>query len=73
MLNPVHPILEQALLDLGLEIVKDFSSAPDDLKQDLPLYTGIVVRSRFSLDASFLEAATNLQVYCPRRGRGGPH
>ena len=68
-LDENHPLLIEQLNDLGLENHKDYSSSKAEVEDKIHLYDGIVIRSRFPIDASFLEKATNLK-FIGRVGAG---
>lgn len=64
-----HPILEQGLTDLGFTCDRDFTSSKAAIEQKISDYFGIVIRSRFKIDRTFLDAATNLK-FIARVGAG---
>ena len=68
-LDTVHENLEKGFNDLGWECID--GTGLDFLKvaKILPDANGIVIRSRFTLDACFLQHATNLQ-FIARSGAG---
>jgi D-3-phosphoglycerate dehydrogenase len=51
----------------NFEIIKKFSISPEELKNEIENYDGIVIRSRTKLTADILEKATNLKLI----GRAG--
>ena len=51
----------------NFEIIKKFSISPEELKNEIENYDGIIIRSRTKLTADVLEKATNLKVI----GRAG--
>ncbi len=51
----------------NFKIIKKFSISPQELKNEIEIYEGIVIRSRTKLTADILEKATNLKVI----GRAG--
>ena len=53
--------------DNNFEIIKKFSISPQELKNEIEKYEGIVIRSRTKLTADILEKATSLKVI----GRAG--
>ncbi len=55
------------LEDKGFEVVKNFSISPEELRQDIENYDGIIIRSRTKLTSEILERAKNLKVI----GRAG--
>lgn len=68
-LDTNHPILLNQLNDLGFENEEDFTSSKSDIEAKIHLYDGIIIRSRFSIDKTFLEKATNLK-FIGRVGAG---
>ena len=68
-LDTNHPILIQQLFDLGFENHEDYSSSKSEIEDKIHLYDGIVIRSRFSIDQSFLDKAVNLK-FIGRVGAG---
>ena len=68
-IDSVHPILEERLLKLGVICEHDYSSSKSDIEAKIGNYQGVVIRSRFTLDKVFLDAATNLK-FIARSGAG---
>ncbi|MBL4605435.1 MAG: 2-hydroxyacid dehydrogenase [Flavobacteriaceae bacterium] len=68
-LDTNHPLLIQQLSDLGFENHEDYTSSKSDIENKIHLYDGFVIRSRFSIDQSFLDKATNLK-FIARVGAG---
>jgi len=68
-LDTNHPLLIQQLSDAGFENHEDYSSPKTEIENKIHLYDGIVLRSRFSIDQSFLDKATNLK-FIGRVGAG---
>jgi D-3-phosphoglycerate dehydrogenase len=64
-----HPILKKGLEDLGFTCVDDFSSTKQETEQFIHKYDGIVIRSRFNIDKTFIDKATNLK-FIARVGAG---
>lgn len=64
-----HPILKQQLESLGFLNDEDFTSSKEVIESKIHDYQGIVIRSRFNIDKSFLDKATNLQ-FIARVGAG---
>ena len=60
-LDSNHDILEQKLANAGFENHTDYQSSKKEIQQKLADYAGLVVRSRFPIDAEFLSHATNLK------------
>ena len=68
-LDANHPLLIEQLNALGYTNHEDFTSSKDVIQQKINQYDGFIIRSRFSIDASFLDAATNLK-FIGRVGAG---
>jgi D-3-phosphoglycerate dehydrogenase len=68
-LDTNHPLLINQLNDLGFINDEDYVSSKDRIKTKIQNYDGIIIRSRFSLDSTFLDAATNLK-FIARVGAG---
>ena len=68
-LDTNHPLLWDGLEKLGYKNVADYSSDKEDIEKVIGQYDGIIIRSRISLDRSFLEKATNLK-FIGRVGAG---
>ncbi|MFZ0596495.1 MAG: 2-hydroxyacid dehydrogenase [Flavobacterium sp.] len=64
-----HPILWQQLEDAGFENHADFKSSKEEIEAKIQDYNGIVIRSRFKIDKTFLDKATNLK-FIARVGAG---
>lgn len=64
-----HPLLIQQLNDLGFKNDKDYTSPKDTIENIIATYDGIVIRSRFTIDKQFLDAASNLK-FIGRVGAG---
>ena len=68
-LDENHPLLIEELNKLGIENHTDYLSSKDEVVKKIANYHGIVVRSRFKIDASFLDKALNLK-FIARVGAG---
>lgn len=64
-----HPLLWEQLQQAGFQNEADFTSSKQDIEAKIENYQGIVIRSRFKIDASFVDKATNLQ-FIARVGAG---
>ena len=64
-----HPILLEKLEKLGFVNENDFTSTKEEIESKIQNYHGIVIRSRFKIDKTFLDKATNLQ-FIARVGAG---
>ena len=68
-LDTNHPILIEQLNSLGFTNDEDYTSSKAEIIAKIHLYDGLIIRSRFSIDASFLEKAKNLK-FIGRVGAG---
>lgn len=68
-LDTNHQLLIQQLNDLGYINDEDFNSTKEEVERKISAYQGIIIRSRFTLDKQFLDAATNLK-FIGRVGAG---
>jgi D-3-phosphoglycerate dehydrogenase len=64
-----HPILKQQLESLGFLNDEDFTSSKEVIESKIHDYQGIVIRSRFKIDTTFINKAKNLQ-FIARVGAG---
>lgn len=68
-LDKNHPLLITQLVAAGYQNDKDYSSSKQEVEAKINNYQGIVIRSRFVIDKTFLDAATNLK-FIARVGAG---
>ena len=68
-LDSNHPLLWQQLEDAGFQNEEDFTSTKEEVEAKIHNYQGIVIRSRFKIDKTFLNKAANLQ-FIARVGAG---
>lgn len=68
-LDTNHPLLIDQLNALGYENYEDYSSSKADIESKINDYDGIIIRSRFTIDRTFLDAAHNLK-FIGRVGAG---
>jgi D-3-phosphoglycerate dehydrogenase len=68
-LDTVHPILEERLIAANHQCIHLTDSDFDSTKKLISVADGIVVRSRFPMDANLLDAAPNLK-FIARSGAG---
>ena len=68
-LDTNHPVLIEQLNSLGFTNDEDYISSKDQILAKIHLYDGLIIRSRFSIDASFLEKGKNLK-FIGRVGAG---
>lgn len=68
-LDSNHPLLWEQLEKAGFQNEADFTSSKEVIESKIHHYNGIVIRSRFKIDKTFLDKATNLQ-FIARVGAG---
>lgn len=68
-LDTNHPLLINQLNDLGFTNNEDYTTSKEAVEAKIAGYDGIVIRSRFTIDKAFLNAATNLK-FIARVGAG---
>ncbi|MFK8270691.1 2-hydroxyacid dehydrogenase [Capnocytophaga stomatis] len=68
-LDTNHPLMIAQLAENGFENYEDYKSSKSEIESKIHLYDGIILRSRFSIDRSFIEKATNLK-FIARVGAG---
>jgi D-3-phosphoglycerate dehydrogenase len=64
-----HPALIAGFKALGYENHEDYSSTKQEIMNKIGLYDGLILRSRFPIDAAFLKAAAHLK-FIGRIGAG---
>ncbi len=64
-----HPLLWEQLQEAGFLNFEDFKSSKEEVEAKIHEYHGIVIRSRFKIDKTFLDKATQLQ-FIARVGAG---
>jgi D-3-phosphoglycerate dehydrogenase len=64
-----HPLLWDQLEQAGFVNHEDFTSSKEAIEAKIHNYQGIVIRSRFKIDQTFLDKATNLK-FIARVGAG---
>ena len=68
-LDSNHPLLLEQLNNTGFTNEEDYKSTKLEIEAKIHHYNGIIIRSRFSIDATFLDKATNLK-FIGRVGAG---
>ncbi|WP_405563962.1 2-hydroxyacid dehydrogenase [Polaribacter sp. Asnod6-C07] len=68
-LDSNHALLINQLNDLGFTNDEDYTSSKQEIEAKIHLYDGFIIRSRFKIDKSFLDKATNLK-FIGRVGAG---
>lgn len=64
-----HPILWNQLEQLGFQNEVDYTSPKEEIEAKIENYNGIVIRSRFKIDKTFIDKAQNLD-FIARVGAG---
>lgn len=64
-----HPTLMEDLALFGCKNHEDYNSSKSEIETKIHQYDGIVIRSRFNIDKTFIDAATNLK-FIARVGAG---
>jgi len=64
-----HELLISQLIAAGYKNEEDYSSTKEEVENKIADYEGIVIRSRFKVDKTFMDAATNLK-FIARVGAG---
>ncbi len=68
-LDTNHPLLIDQLDALGCNNDENYTAPKEDIEKIIHNYDGFIIRSRFSIDASFIDAAINLK-FIGRVGAG---
>ena len=68
-LNKNHPLLIKQLQEAGHHNIEDYTSNKEAVQKIIHEYDGIVIRSRFKIDAKFIDAASKLK-FIARVGAG---
>ncbi|MCM4152615.1 hydroxyacid dehydrogenase [Arenibacter sp. N53] len=64
-----HPLIIEQFNALGFQNDEDYTSSKEQIENKIGEYDGVIIRSRFTIDASFLDKATNLK-FIGRLGAG---
>ena len=64
-----HPLLIEQLRALGFDNDEDYTSSKEVIESNIQEYDGIIIRSRFDIDKTFLDKATHLK-FIGRVGAG---
>jgi len=64
-----HPLIIEQFNDLGFQNDEDYTSSKAQIEQKIDQYDGVIIRSRFTIDETFLDKATNLK-FIGRLGAG---
>ncbi len=69
LLDTNHALLKEGLEKLGCVCDEDFASSKEQIEKTISNYDGVVIRSRFKIDKTFLDKATRLK-FIARVGAG---
>ncbi|MDC8005979.1 2-hydroxyacid dehydrogenase [Aureisphaera galaxeae] len=69
LLDQNHPLLLEELEKAGYKVTEDYTASKEEIEKIIGEYHGIVIRSRFKIDAPFLDAAKKLK-FIARVGAG---
>ncbi len=69
LLDSNHPRIKNGLESMGLICDEDYISSKEKVEEKIHSYDGIVIRSRFKIDKTFIDKATNLK-FIARVGAG---
>ncbi len=69
LLDLNHDDIKKELLNLNFEVHEDYTSSKPEIEKKIGKYEGVVIRSRFSIDKTFLDQATKLE-FIARVGAG---
>jgi D-3-phosphoglycerate dehydrogenase len=64
-----HPLIIEQFSALGFENHEEYTATKSEIEKSIHNYDGLIIRSRFSLDKTFLEKATKLK-FIGRLGAG---
>ncbi|TPN83868.1 2-hydroxyacid dehydrogenase [Aquimarina algicola] len=68
-LDTNHPLLIEQLQEVGFQNDEDYTSSKIEIENKINTYDGIIIRSRFAIDRTFLDKAKNLK-FIGRVGAG---
>lgn len=64
-----HPLIIEQFNELGFQNDEDYTSSKEAIEEKIEEYDGLIIRSRFTIDATFLDKAKNLK-FIGRLGAG---
>lgn len=64
-----HPLIIEQFADRGFQNEEDYTSSKAEIETKIHEYDGLIIRSRFTIDANFLDKAKNLK-FIGRLGAG---
>jgi D-3-phosphoglycerate dehydrogenase / 2-oxoglutarate reductase len=68
-LDPNHPVMIGTLRERGFTCEENYGDPKNEIEKTLSEYDGVVIRSRFKIDRSFIDAGTRLKCIA-RAGAG---
>ncbi|MDX1938982.1 MAG: NAD(P)-dependent oxidoreductase [Saprospiraceae bacterium] len=72
LIDEPHVFLEERLIESGFELLRFYKATKEEIWQILPECFGVVMRSRFKVDKTFLDRGMNLK-FIAREGVGLDH
>lgn len=76
-LDSAHPSLKEELEKNGFTCEEDFTSSKEEIQKKLPVYSGIILRSRINIDKNFIDyippLGPGLLFFIARVGAGMEH
>ncbi|MFV0237723.1 MAG: 2-hydroxyacid dehydrogenase [Flavobacteriales bacterium] len=69
LLDENHDYIKETLLKLNFQVDEDHTSSKVEIENKISEYDGLVIRSRFLIDQTFLDSASNLE-FIARVGAG---
>jgi len=69
LIDTNHPLLRQGLIDLGFQVDEAYDMPKAEVEKIINEYDGMIIRSRFPVDKSFLQKARKLK-FIGRVGAG---
>ncbi|MEG3657823.1 2-hydroxyacid dehydrogenase [Arenibacter palladensis] len=64
-----HPLIIEQFNALGFQNDEDYTSSKEEIEKKIANYDGVIIRSRFTIDETFLDKAVNLK-FIGRLGAG---
>jgi D-3-phosphoglycerate dehydrogenase len=68
-IDKTHSVLFDGLRRLNLQVEEDFNNSKENIEKKISNYDGIIIRSRFKIDSTFIDKAKNLK-FIARVGAG---
>ena len=69
LIDTNHLHLKTGFEEMGMICEEDYTSSKENIEEKIELYDGVVIRSRFHIDKTFMDKATNLK-FIARVGAG---